>query len=495
MPIRDSSIDITDQFCGAGGSSIGATNALKEKGGKVKLAMNHWNLAVETHNVNFPDTVHHCTDIQACDPRWYPSTTGLITSPECTNHSPAKGKEKVSEQLRLFETGVIDPAEEKSRATMWDVTRFAEYHKYEFIIVENVVNVTQWVQYPAWLLAMKLLGYNHKAVYANSMHFHPTPQSRDRVYIVFWKKGNHAPKLDLRPTSFCTCCSKDVASKQAWKNPLKKFGKYKTQYIYVCPVCMNEVEPYYYASFNIIDWSNIGTMIGDRKKPLSENTERRIRHGLEKYGKEPFVPIIMNNEHTKEINGMVRSMAEPMQTQCTWQTMSMAIPKPYIINMNRTGKCSPATNPCKTFTAGGVNHAVLFPPPFIVVNKGQSNSKSITDPASTQTTNSSLAIVTNEAWNTFIHYNYGNTTLSKISDAIGTVTTRDRCSIVSFREVNYEHCYYRMLFPSEIQSAMAFHKEYVILGTGKEQVRQLGNAVTPPVMEWLVTKCIESLEK
>jgi DNA (cytosine-5)-methyltransferase 1 len=41
--------------------------------------------------------------------------------------------------------------------------------------------------------------------------------------------------------------------------------------------------------FNCIDWSDIGTRIGDRSKPLSENTINRINYGRNKYGKNPLV--------------------------------------------------------------------------------------------------------------------------------------------------------------------------------------------------------------
>src|SRR5690606_35074931 len=135
---KSSHITVTDQFCGAGGSSQGVRNwATKYHGGiEVKLALNHWKLAIETHNTNFPDTLHDCTDISACDPRRYPSTDILITSPECTNHSLAKGQKSVKKQLDLFNNGKSDPAAERSRATMWDVCRFAEYHGYNAIIVE-----------------------------------------------------------------------------------------------------------------------------------------------------------------------------------------------------------------------------------------------------------------------------------------------------------------------------------------------------------------------
>jgi hypothetical protein len=42
-------ITLTDLFCGAGGSSTGATQV---PGVEVLLAANHWPLAVETHNAN-----------------------------------------------------------------------------------------------------------------------------------------------------------------------------------------------------------------------------------------------------------------------------------------------------------------------------------------------------------------------------------------------------------------------------------------------------------
>ena len=42
-------LTLTDLFCGAGGSSTGAIAA---PGIEVRVASNHWQLAVETHNTN-----------------------------------------------------------------------------------------------------------------------------------------------------------------------------------------------------------------------------------------------------------------------------------------------------------------------------------------------------------------------------------------------------------------------------------------------------------
>lgn len=44
-----SDLTVTDQFCGAGGSSLGA----KAAGLRVVVTVNHWKLAVETHTTNF----------------------------------------------------------------------------------------------------------------------------------------------------------------------------------------------------------------------------------------------------------------------------------------------------------------------------------------------------------------------------------------------------------------------------------------------------------
>lgn len=52
---------------------------------------------------------------------------------------------------------------------------------------------------------------------------------------------------------------------------------------------------------------------------------------------------------------------------------------------------------------------------------------------------------------------------------------------------------FRMLEPREIAAAMDFPSDYVILGTRREQVRQAGNAVTPPAARDLVGVVAESL--
>jgi DNA (cytosine-5)-methyltransferase 1 len=562
MTPHTSYVTVTDQFCGAGGSSIGAVGA----GAELRLALNHWPLAIETHNTNFPDADHDCTDISACDPRRYPSTDILLTSPECTNHSLAKGKmRKWQAQLDMFGKMQIDPAEERSRATMWDVVRFAEHHHYRIIVVENVVEARWWVPFPAWLQAMELLGYHHKAVYLNSMFAHPTPQSRDRMYVVFWRKSLRAPNLDIRPRAHCPRCSCDVESVQSWKNPQKPWGKYGQQYVYRCPECAGEVVPYYFAAFNAIDWSLPAPRIGDRKRPLKEKTLKRIRVGLEKFGRQPVLVDYVHTARGDRHQDMVWNTARPMRTQLGIHTQALVTPPPFIVQTahpdgDGTVKQWPIERALPTQSARAELGMVL-PPLVVPLEHGDNQARPVTEAMPTQTTAQGSGLLvppylvdlrgenapreTTDPLSTvcgsgnhhgvvvpFLSSYYGTGDGSPIEDPVPTVPTRDRHAlvlapfIVSYytrltgqqaavsgldepaptvpgRAVHYlaqpgetpavEDCGFRMLQPHEIGAAMAFPSSYKVLGTQREQVKQYGNAVTPPVMGVLVRRCLDVL--
>lgn len=471
MPKKNSYITITDQFCGAGGSSQGARNYGRSIGGgvEVKLALNHWKLAIETHNTNFPDTDHDCTDISASDPRRYCSTDILITSPECTNHTNGNGKKKPTKQTELFTKAIIDPSAERSRATMWDVPRFAEYHSYNLIIVENVVEARKWVMFESWIHAMHSIGYDHKCVYLNSMFCHPTPQSRDRMYVVFWKKGNKAPDLNYTPLAYCEKCEKDIHSIQSWKKKNERFGKYNKQYVYCCPVHGDIVKPYYYAAFNCIDWSIPGRRIGDIKPKIVDNTLRRIEVGRKRFWLSEYPynasPFIIKNEYTKASDpSYVRSIFDSLLTQSTRQT---------------SGICF---NPMM---------------PFIVENKGQSSSRGIERAISTFTTKEYHGIFSPQKLTSYLsYYNGSSDVCSAITSPVGTFTGIDRVALSYYEREkvpDIQDCYYRTIKSHEVQLGMGFDSTYKVLGGSKDRVKQLGNAVTPPAMEWLVGQCIKSL--
>lgn len=533
--LKPSSLTLTDKFCGAGGSSQGAKDAANgDIGIEIALALNHWELAIKTHNHNFPNTRHDCTDVSAVDPRRYPYTDILMTSPECTNHSLAKGKKQVKNTLDLFKSGVCDPAAERSRATMWDTVRFAEYHRYPVVVVENVVDARKWVLFNDWLNAMHSLNYKHKCVYYNSMFAYPTPQSRDRMYVIFWQKGHKEPNLEFNPKAHCNHCNKQVESVQSWKKHNVQYGKYKQQYVYRCPICTKQVEPFYYAAFNAIDWSRKGQRIGSRKKPLAHSTMERIKYGLDKYADKP---LIIASGYIQGINERVRSAEKVMFTQTGDARQSLMIPPQIITTRYSSGvdcRVRDITQPIPT-QPGDASHGLLVPQYIVPISQtksGRKRAKSTTEAIPTQTTREEMILVnpgffiknygkgldpkyanvaidetlgtittadhhgliTTEAWDSFISYQYsGSLQASHISDALGSVMTNNKHLLINHEgTLNIDDCNYRMLHSTEIGRAMAFRDDYVVLGNERERVKQYGNAVTPPVMKMIMERVIET---
>ena len=84
-----------------------------------------------------------------------------------------------------------------------------------------------------------------------------------------------------------------------------------------------------------------------------------------------------------------------------------------------------------------------------------------------------------------------------VENALPTVAGNDHHAFmttpIQSTPITVEDCGFRMLEPREIQSAMAFPTDYILTGTHREQVKQLGNAVTPPVMKLLMQRVVDSL--
>ncbi|SRR5579875_587849 len=486
--MNTSFVSVTDLFCGAGGSTTGAMQA----GAEVRLAVNHWPRALETHQTNYPHVEHMLADISQTDPRRYPSTTVLLASPECTNHSLSKGvKRKGQAQLGLWEQKPPDPAEERSRCTMWDPLRFTEYHHYPIIIIENVVDARYWRLWDAWLHGWQVLDYRWEIVYFNSMFAHPTPQSRDRMYVVLWKRKNRAPDLRITPRAFCPRCERDVDAVQSWKNPAKQWGKYgkNGQYVYRCPSCSTVVTPYYYAAFNALDWSIPAPRIGERSRPLKEKTLRRIAEGLRRFCGDDGFPG--EGDQTTARLPAVHAAIFPTPTA---ESGMGSVPPPFLIELRRYASARPLTDPLATICAGGEHHGLLVPP-FILDHVQEYRVRSLTDPLSTLVAEGNhQSLVIPPAW-LMSYYNTGH--MAAVETPVPTVTTLERHALVTAgeqgKEVRVEDCGFRMLEPHEIQAAMAFPHEYVVLGNRREKVRQLGNAVTPPVMKLLMQRCLDSL--
>ncbi|MDB4871943.1 MAG: cytosine methyltransferase [Gemmatimonadales bacterium] len=560
MNRKRSYLTFTDQFCGAGGSTEGA----KRAGLEGRMALNHWKLAVSTHQTNHPEMPHECTDISASDPRRYPRTDLLITSPECTTHSPAGGSRRhIRRQADFFIPATADPSVERSRATMYDVVRFTELHKYEAIAVENVVEVLRWELFEEWLGMMHRLGYKHRIVCLNSMFCFPTPQSRDRVYIVFWRAKNRAPRLDFTPPAYCARCEKDIHGLQTWKNG-RTVGKYRQQYVYTCPVCRSTVNPYYFAGLNAIDLSLPAERIADRERPLKPRTMERIRFGLEKYGRQSLLvttnqtnrlggrvrtvfdpgftqpgcnvtgflqPVCLvdtaqshsNSRRTRELaealpsvttqqsaalvslpflttagsNASTSGGSDPIPTQTGTERFAAVIPPAAAIIKLRGGEASHLKNakglesPIDTLSSGG-NHYLLVSGGALMRMQGGFRVEGLDSPVGSQVASCPVDALIHPS--PFFTSYYGTAKASGVSEPVDAVTGVDRHAFVApDDELRVEDCHFRMLQPHEIGAAMAFPGDYIVHGTKRDKVKQFGNAVTPPAMEWLIRRIAESL--
>lgn len=157
-----------DLFCGAGGSSWGA----REAGVEIVAAFDLWPLAGEAHDVNFPEAEFIPGRLEELDVDSLVKRLGpidlILASPECTNHSPAKGNK---------------PRCEQSKDTAFQVVRFAGAFKPRWVVIENVVNMRKWARYAEFKAALEKLGYHLQEQILNSAHF-GVPQSRRRLFLV-----------------------------------------------------------------------------------------------------------------------------------------------------------------------------------------------------------------------------------------------------------------------------------------------------------------------
>lgn len=270
---------IIDNFAGGGGASCGIEMAL---GRSPDIAINHDPEAVAMHKANHPNTRHYCKSIYQVDPddimREYKRRIGFAWfSPDCTHHSKARGGK---------------PKEKHIRDLAWVVVHWAERAVYKgqrirCIGVENVEEFLDWTdllengqpnpetkgsEFWRWFNAMKKLGYKgeYKILHA---HHYGAPTIRKRLVVIFrcdgqpivWPEATHGPGLiPYRTAAEC------------------------------------------------IDWSIPCPSIFERKRPLAENTLRRIARGIQRFVIDSPSPFIVNLTHHGA--DRVEDLDEPFRT-------------------------------------------------------------------------------------------------------------------------------------------------------------------------------------
>ncbi|MDE1376341.1 DNA cytosine methyltransferase, partial [Bacillus licheniformis] len=214
----------------------------------------------------------------------------------------------------------------------------------------------------------------------------------------------------------------------------------------------------------IMDWSLETPSIFNRKRPLSENTLRRIARGIQRFvieSKKPFVVEDRGNSLIQMGYGdpegrRVLDLKKPLGT-ITAGGNKIAIATSHLIKLRGTCKDGqPVTNPMPTITAGGLHVGEV---------------------------------------RAFLTKYYGSDIGQSLDNPLHTVTTKDRFGLVTIKGENYQiaDIGMRMLQPHELFAAQGFPSDYVIdrdingvKYSKAKQVERCGNAVPPPFAEQIV---------
>jgi len=431
-------LTMMDWFCGAGGSSQGADAV---PGVAVSLAANHWDRAIETHAANFPHVDHYQGDIRDAPVDTWPVADLFWASPECPQWSNARGKRRdFADQPTLpgLEPG-RDAAAERSRALMDEVPQYlagvaSRGGRVAAGVVENVVEVRAWTEWDRWLRDIRNLGYDTRVIALNSMHAasHRTPrapQSRDRLYVAYWHRS-----LGRAPD---------------WDKWLRPDAE--------CGSCGTTVAA-------IQSWKRNGADMGRYRTQYVYRCPRTSCRG------QVVEPTVM-----------------PAATVIDWSVPAQRIG-------DRDRPLAPKT--LGRIAAGidrYVRPAVLRQsgvPALIVPVEGRDGKEArpSTVPMRTQTARNETGVAF------VVELRGGSSTARPVTVPTATITASgNHLGIATATTIDLDDVRFRMLQPHEIQAAMAFFGDYLLAGSKRDRVRQLGNAVTPPVAEVMVSALVEAV--
>lgn len=276
---------IIDLFAGGGGASMGIEWAL---GRSPDIAVNHDPQAVRMHQVNHPHTKHYCESVFNVRPQ---DVCGglpvghLWMSPDCTHYSKARGKKPVSKRVR---------------GLAWVGKRWAATVRPRVIYLENVE------EFKSWGPLVRINGEWHPCRKRSGRTFRNFVRELNRLgYVVDWREMRAcdygAPTIRKRLFLVARCDGEPIR----WPEPTH--GDPKTE-----AVKSGARYPYRTAA-ECIDWSIPCPSIFERKKPLAQNTLRRIAKGMYRYVIDNPEPFIVPIQHYNGRNP-AHSIKQPLRT-------------------------------------------------------------------------------------------------------------------------------------------------------------------------------------
>lgn len=344
-----------DNFAGGGGASTGIEMAI---GRSVDIAINHDPDAIAMHKANHPHTKHYCEDVWQVDPveacEGNPVALAWF-SPDCKHFSRAKGGKPVDKNIR---------------GLAWVAVKWALAVRPRILMLENVPEIRTWCP----------LGADNKPIKERT-------GETFRGFILALSTG--LPEWHPAYKEMCEALSIEPNSEEAKR--LQKGLGYKVQYrtlkscdygapttrkrFYLIARCDGKrivwAEPThaprdseavkqglklpYHTAAECIDWSIPAQSIFERKKPLAENTMRRIARGIQKFVIDNPEPFIVTVNHSGEgFRG--QSTDEPLGTITAKNGYGVVVPTIMCNNTNNIGASS--ETPLPTVTTGNRNYLV-----------------------------------------------------------------------------------------------------------------------------------------
>lgn len=503
-----------DLFCGGGGSITGAIDALKSAGMKYEgRGFNHWDLAIKTIQLNHPEIVpdfeRACADVAEISAApWSvydedPTRLDLLwASPSCTHHSRAAGRTPKSDQLRSQPEHLLP---------------FLRLTKCRRMFVENVPELLEWG--PVLDCDITYKGKRYKAGQAD-------PRKKE-IFFNGWLRevknsGYHVDMAILNAADYGAATSRKRLIIQAVR---KSSGE---KIVWAEPTHAKDPGLFNYkpwkSASEIIDWSIEGKSIFGRKKPLCENTLRRIEAGIRKYWgelAEPFLIVLRGTSDdalkntavpltaplpTITAGGQHISLIQPFISRYNGgddRNHAIGDPLPVIDCSNRYGVISPLIIPQQS--AGTLKPSNAAPVPTIATSGAigmlapvimdMSHPGDLRDAARCRSTEPIGTITTRNNWGAvlpFIMEYYGNGSSRAVTDPVPVIPTRDRFGLVQGQiltlpdgktyKLDITH---RMLTAKELARATGFPEWYRFAGDDTSAKKMIGNAVCPDLAKAL----------